>query len=1285
MTSQSSSAPGIEVVHRKPRFLAPPPNRTGFEIPAPPTIDVPQPPQMAMILIPALTSGSILIFGIISKQFYLVFLGIMITVASMAAPILMNSSAKRTAKRRNELRHQRYGELLDRIDAEINRAATAARAALETAHPTPDQLWQWLHDGRLWERRASDPDFLDTALGVAHVPSGLTVSVGTNSVLEAEVFTDLQDRVKTIERAALILEDAPFCLSLKEHAVLSVEGPRTQALSLAQAMLLESVVCCGPDELSLLVATPPEAAQEWNWAALVPHALHRTETRHAVSTIATSAKDLGIALTRAVGPRIQALAEGSRSAAGVGLAHLIIVLDVFHPLSELQEVPLLQEALSRAQELGLTVLIIASGPGSSPAEATAVVTIDARGTAVMRPVRNPRESVRFMPLSAPAGITDKVAATMSDLKLVTDLPFHHESGNDLLLDLLNRRPLPAAPPSWPVLPPRDFLTATFGVQADGRPFRLDLKEGAVEGDGPHGLLVGATGSGKSELLRSMVTSLALTHSPDWLQMAFVDFKGGAAFDTLAELPHCVGLITNILDDLSLIERMRSSLSGELLTRQRQIAATGLDLQGIRDYWSVRETRPDLPPMPYLLVIIDEFAELLNADPDFLDLLLTVGRQGRSLGVHLILASQRLEGGGLRGLESYLSYRIALRAFNADESNAAIGSKVAATLPPVPGHGYFKAGGALQRFRASQVSVDGDALARSVPLPPVPGRVDETDLIRVVTWLSTVPKAPPLWLRPLPNTANGEILAIDDDRLTLAPGQAYDRLPVVVGLLDDPQNRLEALAVLDTTQSGGHVAVVGAPQSGKSSAMVTQVLQAARTYPASLLRYFILNFGGGELTAARGLPNVGAYATAQEPDRVARVVTEMLTLLDERAMEFRQAGVSGMAQQRMRAARAPGEAQAHTVLIVDNYAAFKERYPEHEPAVERLLVEGANFGLHVHLTSARWADIGARKLDQIANRIELRLNDPMDSTYGRIKASAIRTSGPGRGLGAPGLQLQFAAPFLSQRGTTPDRVAATVAEQARIAWNDLRTPPLRLLDDLTAAEFRHVVDGAPARQTVLGVNESGFRPVLFEPGRSGNLLLFGDLDSGRTATLGRILTEPRPLGGDVDLYVVDFRGDLIIAIGPNAKAAAIVSSPDEARAMVGELKQRLDARMLAQPTGADSGEQRPIMLVVDDFELVQAVSGMGQGLFADISPHLLLAERLGFSAVVNQLAANSMTRLTDAFIRRALESGASRMHFSVASRAEPLLGGYRGRLLPPGLADVIRPGHPNALIRTLSPT
>jgi S-DNA-T family DNA segregation ATPase FtsK/SpoIIIE len=1275
-------------------------------------IDQPEPPQLAMMLIPALTSASMLLYGIISKQFFLLVLGVLVTVASMATPRLMHAGARKAALRRNDMRQLRYGEVLDNFAAQIKSAADATRAALESAHPTPDLLAQWIRDGHLWGRRASDPDFLDVALGAGDIPSGLTVTVAKSAVLEADVFADLRDRAEALQNSAAILRDAPLVISLKEQAVLSIEGTREHAVALARATLLEAVVCCGPDELTLFVASPPEKAREWEWATLIPHALHRNDASRSIPVIATDWKDLSVALARTVGARIQLLSADDQALAKARLQHVVIVLDDYHPLSELSETPLLKETLDRAAELGVTVLTINHEVGNSPAESSCVLTVGSNKIATMRLSRIPSATVRFGPLNAPPAAASVVSRQISGLKLVTDISYGTDSSQDLLLDLLNRRTLDTDAPSWRRLAARDFLTATFGVQADGRPFRLDLKEGAVHGDGPHGLLIGATGSGKSELLRSMITALALTHDPAWLQMAFVDFKGGAAFDSLAELPHCAGYITNILEDLSLIERMRSSLQGELLARQRQFAATGLDLQNIRDYWALREDQPELPPMPYLLLVIDEFGELLEVNPEFLDVLLAVGRQGRSLGVHLILSSQRLEAGRIRGLESYLSYRIALRTFTADESAAAIGSKLAASLPPLAGHGYFRAAETFQRFKASQVSVDGGdlparglpATSRSLTVADHSGSSD-TDLARVVKWMSPVPRVAPLWLRPLPNTAHGEILALDDERLG-APGDqrpVREGVPVKVGLLDDPQNRGQVPAIFDAGLRGGHVALVGAPQSGKSSAMASEVLQAARTYPPALLRFFLLDFGGGLLTAVRDLPNVGACATPQEPDRVARIITEMLTLLDERATEFRRSGVSGMADLRSRVGRdIRGSAQAHTVLIIDNYAAFKERYLDFDSAVERILVEGANFGLHVQLTSSRWGDMSARKLDQIANRIELRLNDPIDSTYGKARATAIRTSGPGRALGPGGMQLQFTMPALGQYGPLAGSdspgadgladVAAVVTAQARASWGDLRASALLLLDDLTADEFEHVAAIVPPGQALLGVNESGFRPFLFEPGRDGNLLMLGDLGTSRSTTLSRIASGLTGAGspvvasavvqsaGSVDVFIVDFRGNLTALLGPEGKAAKMASSPDETKEMVAGLKAKLEARM-----ASDAGQtHRPILLVVDDFELVQAMTPMGQSLLGEISAYLLLAERLGFSAVVNQLAAGSQSRGTDVFLRRMTESAPWRMHFSVASRAETLLGGHRGRKLPAARAEVIRTGYPTALVSTLSP-
>ncbi|MEU4242407.1 FtsK/SpoIIIE domain-containing protein [Actinoplanes sp. NPDC026619] len=1244
-------------VHRRGRWLGERPVRTEFDLPAAPTVEKPQPPQPAMVLLPVLTTGTILVFGIIAGQIQMIVLGGLVTFAAMTTPLVMYRGNLKAAGKRNAQRAERYAAMVGAVESDVVTAQKQIRAAIELDHPAPTQLGDWIAGGRLWERRLTDDDFLDVAVGVADVPSGLGVDIGKAAAIEADVMTDLQDRAEEIKKTAATVRDAPFAVSMKQHAVIGVEGPRAAAAGLARSMLLEAVVCCGPDELSLLVAAPPDRAHEWSWATAIPHMTHHAES----AAVTTDAKALASALARIVEPRAQLLDETDWSTAKAGLAHLILVLDAYHPLSELQEIPQLQDALSRASDLGITILTISETRRDSPAEASAVLVVDGRGHGTLQPVRSAEPPVRFAAIGAEVAEAERVAAVIGRRQLVSDLSFVGDSSGDVLLDLLDQRP---------IRPQRareaaGFLTATFGVLADGRPFTLDLKEGAVNGDGPHGLLVGATGSGKSELLRSMITSLALTHSPDELQMAFVDFKGGSAFELLAELPHCTGLITNILDDLTLIERMRSSLTGELLARQRKLAAAGQDLQGIRDYWAMREQNPDLPEMPYLLLIIDEFGELLEADPQFLDVLLSVGRQGRSLGVHLLLASQRLEVGRIRGLESYLSYRIALRTFTPEESSAAIGSKAAAELPPLPGHGFFRAAGTLQRFKGSMVSVAGEG--------------PQTDLALVVDRLKTVPPAPPLWLRPLPNSARMEFLALDDPRVAQLSTPVESGLPLAIGLRDDPLRRRQEPAVIDVARLGGHVAIVGAPQTGKSSAMATELVQAAVHFPAYLLRFYVLDFGGGLLAAAGRLPNVGAYATPQEPHRVARILAELVTLLDERAVGFRRDRVSSMAEQRQLAARlADEQTQAHTVLVIDNYAAFKERYPEYEPVVERLLIEGANFGLHLHLTTARWTDVNARKLEQIATRFELRLNDASDSQFGRSRGGTLAGAGPGRALGPGGLQSQIAALFFAAASAVPasfDDVVATVVA----AVPGPRARRLLLLDDLSAAEFGRARDAVTGEGGVLlGVNESGFRPAPFRPGRDGNLLMYGDVESGRTSTLARLLDEAARTGADA--YVVDFRGGLLTKLGA-LPIRGSATSPGELEALVGDLKQLLEGRMASGPTPAD----RAVLVVVDDFELVQALSPLGRpGTLTDLASYALVSERVGVSIVLNQIATNAAIRAGDMLVKRMLESAARRMHFSVASRSEMLPGNLRGRPLAPGVAQLISPGRPEALIRTLTP-
>ncbi|MFI6078906.1 FtsK/SpoIIIE domain-containing protein, partial [Actinoplanes sp. NPDC051343] len=376
------------------------------------------------------------------------------------------------------------------------------------------------------------------------------------------------------------------------------------------------------------------------------------------------------------------------------------------------------------------------------------------------------------------------------------------------------------------VPAGERLRVPIGMDPRDQPVVLDLNESALDGMGPHGLIVGATGSGKSELLRSVVTSLALMHDSATLNFILIDFKGGAAFSALSSLPHVTALITNLAGDLGLVDRMVDAIEGELIRRQELLRRAG-NYPSRREYERARLGGAALPPLPSLLVICDEFSELLSAKPDFIDLFVQIGRLGRSLGVHLLLASQRLEEGRLRGLDTHLSYRVGLRTFSALESRAVLGVPDAYELPRSPGHAYLKTGvEPLRRLLAATTFQ---------PAPAEDGAETRSIAETVAELLSGVDApARPVWLPPLSQSPTldellGPVVADADRGLAFANPELHGSLQVPIALVDKPREQLRDVMWLQLAGAAGHVAIVGSTLSGKSTAMRSMICGLALTH------------------------------------------------------------------------------------------------------------------------------------------------------------------------------------------------------------------------------------------------------------------------------------------------------------------------------------------------------------------------------------------------------------------------------------------------------------------------
>jgi S-DNA-T family DNA segregation ATPase FtsK/SpoIIIE len=867
------------------------------------------------------------------------------------------------------------------------------------------------------------------------------------------------------------------------------------------------------------------------------------------------------------------------------------------------------------------------------------------------------------------------------------------------------------------------LRIPIGIDPQGSPVELDLKEAAESGMGPHGLVIGATGSGKSELLRTLVSALVVTHSSESLNLALVDFKGGATFAGMTDLPHTCAVITNLSDDLTLVDRMADSINGEVVRRQELLRAAG-NYASVRDYERARENGADLVPLPALLVIIDEFSELLSSRPEFIDLFVMIGRVGRSLAMHLLLASQRLEEGRLRGLDAHLSYRIGLRTFSASESRAVLGVPDAYHLPPVPGSGFLKIDTeTLLRFKAAYVSGalpprGGDDTVtggRRTVLPfALAPAADEDHAQAVAAEPAAVPaaaagesimdaivsrlvgKGPPahqIWLPPLgePATLDQLLPPLGND-----PGRGLcplgwggnGNLVVPVAIVDKPFEQRRDLLWVDLSGAAGHVLAIGRPQSGKSTLIRTLISALALTSTPEEVQFMVLDMGGGALGPIAGLPHVSGYATRHDGERVRRVVAELTTLLAEREQSFTQAGVDSAAAFRARRAEfaaraADGRVFGDVFLVVDGWETLRQEYEHLEEDITTLAGRGLGFGIHVVLTTNRLIAVRAALRDAIGTRLELRLGDPGDSVIDRRLAANVPQAAPGRGLTADKLHFLAALPRADGNSSAASMGSgsAELVERVTAGWPGTRAPQVRLLPrEMPLAALRDLDrerQPAPGPGCVvpLGLSEADLRPVHVDFGADPHFIAFGDVESGKSGLLRTIAAGVMAVCPPerAAILVVDYRRALLDTVtgehllgyaGSETTLAGLIADCAEA------MRRRMPGSEVTPSQLRDrSWWQGPeLFVLIDDYELVAMP---GRNPLAPLLEFLPQSRDIGLHLIVARASGGAGRGLFEPVLQRLRELGSPGIVMSGMKDEGPLLAAVKPMPQPPGRGTLVR--------------
>ncbi|WP_329173477.1 type VII secretion protein EccCb [Streptomyces sp. NBC_01477] len=833
--------------------------------------------------------------------------------------------------------------------------------------------------------------------------------------------------------------------------------------------------------------------------------------------------------------------------------------------------------------------------------------------------------------------------------------------------------------AWQGARPHGFLRVPVGVTEDGGTVLLDLKDGAQGGAGPHGVCVGATGSGKSELMRTVVMALALTHPPEEISFALIDYKGAAAFAGFGRLPHTSALMTSLAEKPDLVTRMEQVLTGEMSRRQEMLRESSFATVGA--YEQARWAGVPLPPLPRLLVVIDDYDELLTAWPSVGDVLRTLARAGRSVGIHLLMGAQRL-GPPLRGdLIGAFGYRIALRAFSPADSAAVLGSSDAASLPPAPGSGYLLADGAPTRFRAAFASY-------TQPFTDVVGepRPAEYELL-AFRMAGVTSRAHRMWLPPLdaPASLAALLTTLPPGAPTLADPAAYGRLRAPVGQVDRPADHTIAALVADLSSRSGHLAVVGGPQSGKTTLVSTLLCSLALTHTPRQVRFLCLDFGGGDLGRLADLPHVGGTADRVDPERVVAVVEDAVRVWKAREERLSaQGGHRSPDDDRAAAGAAPGGAddpgdEAGTgdlLLVIDGWQVLRKEFEQLEEQVESLLRYGSGCGIHVVVTANGWRDIPRTLHEQFSTRYELRLTDPADSELGRSAAAMVPTFTPGRGITADAQHFRSALPRIDGAGTADglgDALGA-LAEQVGKSAPGPAVRKVRVLPSLITLAELHTAAPPSRRFVPLGVAEGTLAPVGWDFTAEQHLLIYGAPGSGRTnalRVLARGITAAHPPDGAM-IAVVDYRGALADAVeGPHLLSHA--ASRDVLKGQIGELCEVLrgrasDVRTLPRQATAAPRLPRPeAYVLVDDYDMV---APRGDDPFTPLAEFLPVARQIGLHLVVVRSAANAATWQSDALPRALSDAETGGILLSADRAHGPLFATARPRRFrQPGRAEV----------------
>ena len=1151
----------------------------------------PQEPKTNLItrLLPSLSMLIVAgVMAFIGGPTMLIFSGIS-GVMSIVTAVIGLRDTKKDFKAKSQERIEKYNKYIDNKRTEIEQSRAQEHDVLEDIYISQAEERARFRDfsDELFDRVPEDEDYLVVRLGTGDVAAKQEINYKKQERLELE--DDLQLMPEQISEEYKYVHDAPIVCDLKTVNAIGVIGTEADRFCMMKNLVVDLCARHYHTDVKMIFVAESEHKDRIWWLRFLPHVANDMLGSRNIVCNDESKSLIFDYLYKELSARKQAKRYDYNI--------VVFFYDEYgfksHPISKF---------VDSAKDIGVTFVFFGEEKADIPQgcgylvrvsgdEGTLIPTDDGNEASAFRCVTMPDDAAKSMVALLAPVYTEELSLESTLTKNISLFELLHIIAAD---DLdLGRR--------WSTSQVFKSMAAPVGVSRGGV-IQLDLHDKA---HGPHGLVAGTTGSGKSEILQTYILSMATLFSPKEVGFVIIDFKGGGMANQFKDLPHMMGAITNI--DGKEIARSLKSIKAELQKRQRLFADA--DVNHIDKYIQKYRSGEVVEALPHLIIIVDEFAELKAEQPEFMKELISAARIGRSLGVHLILATQKPSGQVNEQIWSNSRFKLCLKVQSQEDSNEVLKSPLAAEIKE-PGRAYLQVGNneIFELFQsaysgAPEKAVDSNVKSFSIcSLAPSGKRIqiysqkkrrsddgERTQLTAIVDYVHDycqtqhIEKLPDICLPPLPERVDFP------EKLTRA---AASDIVADIGIYDDPDHQLQDVYRVDL--SAQNLMIIGSAQSGKTNILSVIIRNLAQKYSPEEVNIYIIDFASMAMKVFEPLAQVGGVVTSSEDEKLKNLFKLLFEEVAARKQKMMEKGLSSFSAYR----EAGLTDLPQIVLLIDNLTALKELYFKDDDELLELCREGLSVGISVVVANAQTTGIGYKYLSNFAARIALFCNDSgeysslfdhcrerVDDIHGRCLVELDKTH----------LECQSYLAFTGEREI--DRVDAVrvFATQIRQQYPRSRAKRIPLIPEVLNSAYIKENYGSDMRDRfamVLGLDYGSVSPLTVELNGLGVLAISGREGTGMHNFIRYYIDMMNAVyPGKNEVYIMDGIGKRLAALEGAANVVVYDFMAARAAEMIQTVEQRAQQRYDALASGVtESIADEPFLtLVIDSPDALEVIS------------------------------------------------------------------------------------------------